>query len=441
MSSLGTIYRYPTPQSEGVRKIRAMFGRGNTLGVIGSYGQSKSLYSKGTTISAPPVQSAYSFAAGPKLRQGGSGLVALTAALASLASPYQEVLFASQQSWSPLYGFLRMWEQLAMEKYGLKLASLPQRVVGAVTGVSGVGIDTLLADEGPIHQNALSLAKYCIPMAQARGLALGHTRFAGEICSIWDHGENAYIENMDADEWGTKVEQIRDALTAQNLATLGTAREVLFVPGQLCTHLATAAGPRTVPSIALKIFAMEQSSGLEYTRVTPTYNLAYDDNFHHTAAGGAEYGARLGLQAWYRLVEGMDGVGIRAQTPTRDGTTITLPIRYLDGSKANALFQDSSIGTGIAAFGFTAVDTNGDAVTLSDATIVNNVRGQPAITFTDDGSATELRYAWTRASAVTSTDTKSHGQIRDNEPQRFVMPDGSVVTLNSYLPIGQWTIQ
>lgn len=379
-------------------------------------------------LNTAPLRFAYCFDGGPRPRDAGTeSLAVVEASIASLRQYVEQNNPDNAEGGaSPIGPAWDMIRQMFLGHYGgLRLDLEPQRMVlfGACSGTTAAQ----RAVTGPIDESIYSFGLECVAAAETAAALLGFEAYAGmqDILSI--DGEDDDGNGTDPTSYQTSTETIRAGFESASNTASGATRDLVMYRAQVGTH------PRwglTTPGIALQQLAAETADG-DYGRVVPTYMLPLRDNLHYTNQGGTILAAMLGLQIWFRRVLGMDGWGIRAGSATTDGSTVTIPIVWLDGSPPTEIVADTTGGT-VTRYGFDLVNSGGSAVTITSNSIVNNAGTWEIRLGYSSGTPARWRYGWR---GPTGGGVQAAGQIRGTGIHRYRDSLGAVTRLDPWLPI------
>ena len=124
--------------------------------------------------------------------------------------------------------------------------------------------------------------------------------------------------------------------------------------------------------------------------VAPKYQYVYADNTHLTKNASKQMGEMLGKVIKKVAIDGHTWNPLMPTTASRTANIVTISFNIPVGS----LNFDTSLVAFRPNYGFDFVQTGGNAITITDVTLINNTQVQITLSDVPTGSDKRIHYAW-----------------------------------------------
>jgi hypothetical protein len=377
------------------------------------YGQSLANGTFGIPIITPLINGAAKFVGGARPQDAGTTVPAQYGSLVTYGETVSPDITIGE---TPMGGCIQMIMQLLDQFDGVSLADLGQTILGSVPAEGGKNISQL-------SPGTTYFTRVLDNITYGKARSDEYPESYGVSAMLWAQGEADYRDNTARDVYVSRVNAMIAAAQAQAVSVTGLNIPLPFITYQTSTHLHYS---RTVPLIAL---AQLDLCAQDYVLLaTPTYFLPfYTDGLHLVSRGYKHLGAYFGWRVWQWLFHQQKPQVLMPDpaNATRYGNTVNLPFTL--GAGLKLVLDTGTIGNP-GNYGFSAVNSSGAGMTVTDVSLVGN---RVQIRFsTSAPSGMKIRYAWIGDS------NKGVGNLRDNNGDFLIFdPENLVLPMHNWAPI------
>lgn len=386
---------------------------------IVSYGQSLSCGINGMPLqTTSALYNAIKFNGGVRAQDGGS----VSSANHASFQPYIETFATTPDGdgyETLLGGCIKMLYDLTVkENYGFTNTSM--KVLGSAPGEGGQQISSLSQYPGTYMQRVKDDLTYGYSLAQAGG------KTYEPLAMLWIQGEANQAAGTTASDYITAFGSMMTQINSFATTVMGSSFTFPVFTYQFASWMNWTVNT-TYPVIPLALSTLAATRS-DVVLATAIYMLPYYDKAHLTGPGYKIFGAYQGLAIKRTILDGVKFTPLQPIDHLVQGSLITTRFNPVGG-----LVLDTSIVSDPGNYGFSLVDSSGNALTISSVTCNYDTVTIAAASAVPAGA--KLRYAFVGGTVNTNPGptTGPRGCLRDSQGDTIIFdPTGVNWAMHNY---------